>query len=139
MATAAAPTEGQTMQSSDSTSSAATSATPDEIIHDDITGTNLRKTVSLQDQSSRMPAKKLLVVTLSLIFAIFLSSFEQVSVSTTTPGIARDFGASAAISWVGTSFLVAKFVSLLDLAYLVFRHRLFIRGCRIFLVVRFYL
>jgi hypothetical protein len=135
----AAPREGQTMQSSESTSSAATSATPDEIIQDDITGTNLRKTVSLQDQSSRMPAKKLLVVTLSLIFAIFLSSFEQVSVSTTTPGIARDFGASAAISWVGTSFLVAKFVFRLDLAYLVFRHRLFIRDCRIFLVVRYYL
>jgi predicted MFS family arabinose efflux permease len=108
---ATASREGQTMQSSESTSSAATSATtPDEIVQDEITGTHLRKIVSLQDQSSRMPAKKLLVVTLSLIFAIFLSSFEQVSVSTTLPGIARDFGASAAISWVGTAFLVAKFV-----------------------------
>lgn len=107
------PREGEIIQSpeSPSSSSAAMSATPpDEIDQNEITGTNLRKTVSLQDQTSRMPARKLVVVTLSLIFAIFLSSFEQVSVSTTTPGIAKDFGASAAISWVGTSFLVAKFI-----------------------------
>ena len=74
-------------------------------------GEKLKKVVSIQDQSSRLPPKKLLVITLSLIFAIFLSSFEQVSVSTTLPGVARDFGTSTAISWVGTAFLIAKYSS----------------------------
>jgi hypothetical protein len=37
----------------------------------------------------------------------------MVSVSTTLPGIARDFGTTTDISWVGTAFLVAKFVSLI--------------------------
>jgi hypothetical protein len=69
----------------------------------------LQKVVFLQDQSSRMPPKKLALVTISLILAIFLTSFEQVSVSTTLPGIAKDFGTSTSISWVGTAFLVAKF------------------------------
>lgn len=72
----------------------------------------LKRVVSIQDQSSRLPPKKLAVITLSLIFAIFLSSFEQVSVSTTLPGVAKDFGTSTAISWVGTAFLIAKFPSL---------------------------
>jgi hypothetical protein len=76
---------------------------------DETGGAPLKKVVSLQDQSSRLPPKKLYVITLSLVFAIFLSSFEQVSVSTTLPGIAKDFGASTAISWVGTAFLIAKF------------------------------
>jgi MFS family permease len=71
-------------------------------------GARLRKVVSIQDQSSRLPPRKLAVITLSLIFAIFLSSFEQVSVSTTLPGVAKDFGTSTAISWVGTAFLIAK-------------------------------
>jgi hypothetical protein len=76
-------------------------------------GARLRKVISIQDQSSQIPPKKLFVVTLSLIFTIFLSAFEMVSVSTTLPGIARDFGTTTDISWVGTAFLVAKFVSLI--------------------------
>jgi hypothetical protein len=68
----------------------------------------LRKTVSITDQSSRLPARKLAVVVVSLIFSIFLTSFEQTSVSTALPGIARDLGSSTAISWVGTAYLVAK-------------------------------
>jgi len=66
-----------------------------------------RKVVDIQDQSTR--PKKILFVTVALCFSIFLSSFEQVAVSTTVPGIARDFGTSTAISWVGTSFLVATY------------------------------
>ena len=69
-------------------------------------GAPLKKEVSLEDQTSRLPPKELVLVTTSLLFAIFLSSFEQNSVSTTLPGIARDFGTSTAISWVGTAFLV---------------------------------
>ena len=71
-------------------------------------GATLKKVVSLQDQTSRLPPKDLIIVTTSLLFAIFLSSFEQTSVSTTLPGIARDFGTSTSISWVGTAFLVTN-------------------------------
>lgn len=92
-------------------------------------GASMKKVVSLQDQSSRLPPKKLYVITLSLVFAIFLSSFEQVSVSTTLPGIAKDFGASTAISWVGTAFLIAKSSPPSNkLLTIVSHHRLFILG-----------
>jgi hypothetical protein len=101
-------------------------------------GTGLRRTVSIEDQSTRLPPRKLAMVTMSLIFAIFLSSFEQVSVSTTLPGIARDFGTSSAISWVGTSFLVAKSVSLSWALIAVFPRRRYILAFQIFLGAKFY-
>ena len=69
-----------------------------------------RKVVDIEDQSTR--PQKIFFVTVALCFSIFLSSFEQVAVSTTVPGIARDFGTSTAISWVGTAFLVATYVFL---------------------------
>jgi hypothetical protein len=75
----------------------------------------IKKIVSIQDQSSKIPSGKLFLVILSLICAIFLSSFEQVSVSTTLPGIAREFGSSTSISWVGTAFLVATSFATVEL------------------------
>jgi hypothetical protein len=72
--------------------------------------TNGKKIVSLDDQSSRLPPRKLFLVTLSLLCALFVSFFEQASLSTALPGIARDYGASTAISWVGASYLVATFI-----------------------------
>jgi hypothetical protein len=69
----------------------------------------VRRTVTLVDQSqTALSGKKLVIVIVSLAAIIFLASFQQVSVSTTLPGIAKDFGTSTAISWVGTAFLVAK-------------------------------
>jgi MFS family permease len=73
-------------------------------------GAPLKKELSLpdQDHSSTLSRKELALISTSLLFAIFLSSFEQNSVSTTLPGIARDFGSSTSISWVGTAFLVTN-------------------------------
>src|SRR5271170_1830800 len=85
-------------------SGTAAPATPEEVVETPATDNNLRRVVSIQDQRSRIPRKKIFIVMLSLMCSIFLSSFEQVSVSTTLPGIARDFGTSTAIAWVGTAF-----------------------------------
>ena len=84
------------------------SAVPGDVVQTPNSDTSLREVVSIEDQSSRIPPKKLFVVVFSLTCTIFLSAFEMVSVSTALPGIARDFGTSTAISWVGTAFLVAK-------------------------------
>jgi MFS family permease len=84
------------------------SAVPGNVVQLPISHTAPREVVSIEDQSSQIPPKKLFVVVSSLMCAIFLSAFEMVSVSTALPGIARDFGTSTAISWVGTAFLVAK-------------------------------
>jgi len=71
----------------------------------------VRQVPTLDDQSqSALRGKRLVIVITSLACIIFLASFQQVSVSTTLPGIAKDFGASTAISWVGTAFLVAKYL-----------------------------
>ena len=84
------------------------SAIPEDIVQMPTSDTTLREVVSIDDQSSRIPPKKLFVVVFSLMSTAFLSAFEMVSVSTALPGIGRDFGTSTAISWVGTAFLVAK-------------------------------
>ena len=84
------------------------SPVPGNVVESPASDTALREVISIEDQSSRIPPKKLFVVVFSLMCTIFLSAFEMVSVSTALPGIARDFGTSTAISWVGTAFLVAK-------------------------------
>ena len=84
------------------------SAVPGDVVQTPNSDMTLREVVSIEDQSSRIPPKKLFVVVFSLTCTIFLSAFETVSVSTALPGIARDFGTSTAISWVGTAFIVAK-------------------------------
>jgi hypothetical protein len=96
----------------------------------------VRRTVTLVDQSqTALSGKKLVIVIVSLAAIIFLASFQQVSVSTTLPGIAKDFGTSTAISWVGTAFLVAKYNHVLIswLIRTVRQRKFYIRGCRIYL------
>ena len=85
-------------------------------IHDDIDGEqklkqnhkSMRRVVSIQDQTSRLPMKKLLVVFAALALSAFLSFLDATSVSPALATIAGDFGAGSQISWVGTSFLIAN-------------------------------
>ena len=64
--------------------------------------------LSIQDQSSRLPFKKLLVVFLGLAVSLMLAFLDQTSVSTALPSVAREFDAASEVSWVGTSFLIAN-------------------------------
>ncbi|KAK4705325.1 hypothetical protein P7C70_g880, partial [Phenoliferia sp. Uapishka_3] len=64
--------------------------------------------IVLQDQTNRLHGSKLLVVFFGLQLALFLSFLDSTSVSTAIPDIGRDLNASASITWVGTSFLVAN-------------------------------
>ena len=80
-----------------------------------------------QDQSSRMPFRKILLVYLGIGehfwilglclsecklnvvgLALMVAFMDQTAVSTATPVIADDLKASATISWVGTAFFVGK-------------------------------
>ncbi|QRV76742.1 major facilitator superfamily transporter [Ceratobasidium sp. AG-Ba] len=80
--------------------------------------TNSRPTVTIDDQSSRFPFRKLLVVFLSLFICLFVSFLDQTSVSTVLPAIAHDLGAADRINWVGISFLVATTSSQIVIARL---------------------
>ncbi|CUA73715.1 putative transporter C3H1,06c [Schizosaccharomyces pombe 972h-] [Rhizoctonia solani] len=77
-----------------------------------------RDIVTVEDQSSRLPFKKLLVVFLSLFVCLFVSFLDQTSVSTVLPAIAHDLGAADRINWVGISFLVATTSSQIVIARL---------------------
>ncbi|QRW05642.1 major facilitator superfamily transporter [Ceratobasidium sp. AG-Ba] len=80
--------------------------------------TSSRPTVTIDDQSSRLPFRKLLVVFLSLFICLFVSFLDQTSVSTVLPAIAHDLGAADRINWVGISFLVATTSSQIVIARL---------------------
>jgi sugar phosphate permease len=68
----------------------------------------LNTKTSIQDQSSRLPLKKLLVVFFGLAISLMLAFLDQTSVSTALPSVAREFDAASEVSWVGTSFLIAN-------------------------------
>jgi hypothetical protein len=76
----------------------------------------------LQDQSTEMPFIRLLFTFSGLALGYFLSFLDQTSVATVTSSIAAEFNAGArylfglkmltcSISWVGASFLVAKYMT----------------------------
>ncbi|KAG9097013.1 hypothetical protein FS749_007259, partial [Ceratobasidium sp. UAMH 11750] len=77
-----------------------------------------RVTVTIDNQSSRLPFKKLLAVLLSLCACAFVSFLDQTSVSTVLPAIAHDLGAADRVNWVGISFLVATTSSQIIIARL---------------------
>ena len=68
----------------------------------------LRSKLSIQDQTSRLPLKQLLIVFFGLAISLLLSFLDQTSVSTALPSMAREFNAASEVSWVGTSFLIAN-------------------------------
>ncbi|QRW09763.1 major facilitator superfamily transporter [Ceratobasidium sp. AG-Ba] len=74
--------------------------------------------LAIEDQSHRLPFKKLLLVISSLCLCIFVSYLDQTSVSTVLPAIAHDLGAADRINWVGISFLVATTSSQIIIARL---------------------
>ncbi|KAG8773300.1 hypothetical protein FRC12_002591 [Ceratobasidium sp. 428] len=77
-----------------------------------------RVAITIDDQSSRLPFKKLLVVISSLSACVFVSFLDQTSVSTVLPAIAHDLGAADRINWVGISFLIATTSSQIIIARL---------------------
>ncbi|QRV95388.1 major facilitator superfamily transporter [Ceratobasidium sp. AG-Ba] len=77
-----------------------------------------RVALAIEDQSHRLPFKKLLLVISSLCLCIFVSYLDQTSVSTVLPAIAHDLGAADRINWVGISFLVATTSSQIIIARL---------------------
>lgn len=68
----------------------------------------LRSKLSIQDQTSRLPLKQLLIVFFGLAISLLLSFLDMTSVSTALPSMAREFQAASEVSWVGTSFLIAN-------------------------------
>ncbi|WRT69064.1 uncharacterized protein IL334_006047 [Kwoniella shivajii] len=68
----------------------------------------LRKEISIQDQSSRMPLRKILIVYAGIGTALVVSFMDQTAVSTAAPNIGIDLNGSASIAWLGTSFFVAN-------------------------------
>jgi sugar phosphate permease len=68
----------------------------------------LRSKLSMQDQTSRLPMRQLLIVFFGLALSLLLSFLDQTSVSTALPSMAREFDAASEVSWVGTSFLIAN-------------------------------
>jgi MFS family permease len=68
----------------------------------------LQRLNSIQDQTTRLPFKQLIIVFFGLAITLFLSFLDQTSVSTALPSMAREFQASVQVSWVGTSFLIAN-------------------------------
>ncbi|WWC60688.1 uncharacterized protein I303_103264 [Kwoniella dejecticola CBS 10117] len=78
---------------------------PDKVIS---TMPVLNKEISIQDQSSRMPLRKILIVYLGIGLALMISFMDQTAVTTAAPKIGSDINGSATISWLGTSYLVGN-------------------------------
>lgn len=68
----------------------------------------LRSKLSIQDQTSRLPLRQLLIVFFGLAISLLLSFLDMTSVSTALPSMAREFDSASEVSWVGTSFLIAN-------------------------------
>ena len=68
----------------------------------------IRSKLSIQDQSSRLPFKQLIIVFVGLGLSMCLAFLDMTTVSTALPSIAREFQAASDVSWVGTSYLIAN-------------------------------
>ena len=64
--------------------------------------------VDSQDHTNQFSFKRLITVLAALAFTLFMAMIDQTSVSMSLPAIAQDLNAFSTISWVGTSFLIAK-------------------------------
>ncbi|KAF9013765.1 MFS general substrate transporter, partial [Hymenopellis radicata] len=72
--------------------------------------------LTVTDQSSRLPLRKVLTIFAVLQLIIFLSFMDQTSVSTVLPQISEELGSADRIGWVGTAFLIATCSSQMALA-----------------------
>ncbi|RSH89300.1 hypothetical protein EHS25_002412 [Saitozyma podzolica] len=68
----------------------------------------LKKSISIQDQSTRLPLRRILVIYVGIGIALMVSFIDQTSVSTASPVIGTALDGSDSISWVGTAFFVAN-------------------------------
>lgn len=98
--------------------SQAPSPTPDETTNSQPIAPTINKSrskkkqkVVLQDQSSpELSTLTKVVIFCGLGLSLFLSFLDSTSVATAAPIIAKELDAGETISWVGTSYLVAKWV-----------------------------
>ncbi|KAI1365586.1 major facilitator superfamily domain-containing protein [Xylaria arbuscula] len=79
----------------------------DESEQDEIQGPS-DKELKFEDQSSRMPFRKILIIYLGIGLALIVAFMDQTAVSTATPVISSDLNAAKTISWVGTAFFVGN-------------------------------
>nr|XP_018262690.1 uncharacterized protein I303_04169 [Kwoniella dejecticola CBS 10117]OBR84848.1 hypothetical protein I303_04169 [Kwoniella dejecticola CBS 10117] len=63
---------------------------------------------ALDDQSTRLPKSKLILLCFGLQIALFLSFIDSTSVSTILPIVGSELDATNSITWAGTAFLVAN-------------------------------
>jgi hypothetical protein len=68
----------------------------------------LSKHMAIQDQSTRLSFKRILVIYCGVGIALVVSFIDQTSVSTAAPVIGTDLGGSDSISWVGTAFYTRR-------------------------------
>ncbi|OCK84984.1 MFS general substrate transporter [Lepidopterella palustris CBS 459.81] len=66
---------------------------------------------ALEDQSSRLPRSRLVLICASLMVALFLTAFEQTSVSTGLPAISNELGSADSRAWIGTAYLIGSTAS----------------------------
>ncbi|WWC69847.1 uncharacterized protein I206_103790 [Kwoniella pini CBS 10737] len=64
--------------------------------------------VTMEDQATRLPKSKLILLCFGLQIALFLSFIDSTSVSTILPIVGSDLNATNSITWAGTAFLVAN-------------------------------
>jgi hypothetical protein len=55
--------------------------------------------------------RRLAIIVLGLCTTIFLTAMEQTIVSTAVPTIVNDLGDASGYTWIGTAYLLARFVS----------------------------
>jgi Na+/melibiose symporter-like transporter len=66
------------------------------------------ETASIGNQRNTLSKKRLLVALPALCAVLFVSFFDQTSVSTALPKISSDLNTGEATSWIGTSFLISS-------------------------------
>ncbi|KAI4595301.1 hypothetical protein KJ359_006975 [Pestalotiopsis sp. 9143b] len=85
----------------------ATSHTPGTATGDDDSDTK-SVAASIGNQREPLPKSRLLIAFPTLCTALFVSFFDQTSVSTSIPAISADLATGQATSWIGGSFLISS-------------------------------
>lgn len=85
----------------------ATSHSPETATGDDDSDTK-SVAASIGNQREPLPKSRLLIAFPTLCTALFVSFFDQTSVSTSIPAISADLATGQATSWIGGSFLISS-------------------------------
>lgn len=92
---------------SETTGPAATVTAPGGVFSTEVSDTG-SDTASIGNQRSPLSRKRLLLAFPALCAVLFVSFYDQTSVSTAIPAISSDLNTGAATSWIGTSFLISS-------------------------------